>query len=445
MYERVEKPQENKSRAVANSVAQKKNNVKQGFGFVDNRTEMMTQRKKQDILQLSVSNKSGERCQKGEIDSTAVQLQSDGKAIENTLALSNSKVIQKWAPDAATNCRLSTLGNVAVDQGTQTLYATAAVIAGSNVALAAKKSTVRLIAGAAAPGGLLVVNIAFHGVKLKTSAEEDGGAQHISLSAARVVDPLFLWADCSKSSAEVSGSTSDNRSGDKVMTSQGPKSGEIMEGLTGQETEASASKFANAMYITSMDKFLQIHCRKHSAFLKEGIHYVQKTGSLRWSALPLGRNTKFKDDNEMKRAGYKTEIPKSSGPRARYLYESLGAIGKEVFDAYNGINDFAAPNVGDSYTMATEHANPAFTKVGGKRTWLYHYAGVIIVDGDDRVTLENYAVDGQKKLVNSDWGFYMYGTKTVPGAPANGATFNEEHLATGTHGSRATAMTVENA
>lgn len=37
MYAQVEKPKENKGRAVANSVAQKKSNVKQGFGFVDNR------------------------------------------------------------------------------------------------------------------------------------------------------------------------------------------------------------------------------------------------------------------------------------------------------------------------------------------------------------------------------------------------------------------------
>ena len=44
MYEYVEKSKENtasadrrKSRAVANSVAQKKNSEKQGFGFVDNR------------------------------------------------------------------------------------------------------------------------------------------------------------------------------------------------------------------------------------------------------------------------------------------------------------------------------------------------------------------------------------------------------------------------
>ena len=37
MYARVEKAKENKSKAIANSVAQNKSNGKQGFGFVDNR------------------------------------------------------------------------------------------------------------------------------------------------------------------------------------------------------------------------------------------------------------------------------------------------------------------------------------------------------------------------------------------------------------------------
>ena len=43
MYSQVEKPKENKSRAVANSVTQKKSNVKQGFGFVDNRQQSVAQ------------------------------------------------------------------------------------------------------------------------------------------------------------------------------------------------------------------------------------------------------------------------------------------------------------------------------------------------------------------------------------------------------------------
>ncbi|WP_221937439.1 eCIS core domain-containing protein [Shewanella psychropiezotolerans] len=51
MYEQIEKPKENKSRAVANSVAQKKSNVKKGFRFVDNRPEFIAQRKVQGMVQ----------------------------------------------------------------------------------------------------------------------------------------------------------------------------------------------------------------------------------------------------------------------------------------------------------------------------------------------------------------------------------------------------------
>jgi len=53
MYAQVEKPKENKSRAVANSIAQKKNNGKQGFGFVDNRhiRNEVSQAKSEKVIQ----------------------------------------------------------------------------------------------------------------------------------------------------------------------------------------------------------------------------------------------------------------------------------------------------------------------------------------------------------------------------------------------------------
>jgi hypothetical protein len=47
MYEQVEKPKENKSRAVSNSEAQKKSNGKQGFGFLDNRPQSIVLRVRQ--------------------------------------------------------------------------------------------------------------------------------------------------------------------------------------------------------------------------------------------------------------------------------------------------------------------------------------------------------------------------------------------------------------
>ena len=55
MYEQVNKPKENKSRAIANTVAQKQSNAKQGFGFVDNRPEAMMQRKVQSMKDANVN------------------------------------------------------------------------------------------------------------------------------------------------------------------------------------------------------------------------------------------------------------------------------------------------------------------------------------------------------------------------------------------------------
>ncbi|GEM_PF-4044398 len=54
MYEKIDKSKENKSRAVANSVAQKKIHGKSGFGFVDNRSNMSLQRK--NIGKLDVAS-----------------------------------------------------------------------------------------------------------------------------------------------------------------------------------------------------------------------------------------------------------------------------------------------------------------------------------------------------------------------------------------------------
>lgn len=55
MYEQIEKPKENKSRAVTNSVVQKKSDGKQGFGFEDNRPEAVAQRKLQQVIQMKWS------------------------------------------------------------------------------------------------------------------------------------------------------------------------------------------------------------------------------------------------------------------------------------------------------------------------------------------------------------------------------------------------------
>lgn len=57
MYAQKERTKENESRAVANSVRQKRSNGKQGYGFVDNRNEAIAQRKLQEVVNNSSQTK----------------------------------------------------------------------------------------------------------------------------------------------------------------------------------------------------------------------------------------------------------------------------------------------------------------------------------------------------------------------------------------------------
>ncbi|MFM2485204.1 hypothetical protein [Celerinatantimonas yamalensis] len=73
MYEQVEKPKENKSSAVANSVAQKKGSVKQGFGLVDNRPESVIQRRVQTLAIDSISQSFQKRVNNEALDSSTTE------------------------------------------------------------------------------------------------------------------------------------------------------------------------------------------------------------------------------------------------------------------------------------------------------------------------------------------------------------------------------------
>ena len=80
---------------------------------------------------------------------------------------------------------------------------------------------------------------------------------------------------------------------------------------------------------------------------------------------------------------------------------------------------------------------PGFAKQS-EMTWNFHWAGVVMKDGGDNISLENYAImfkstgdpkkdaENREKAynwVNRDWVFQMYGTEK------KGQTFHEQHLA----------------
>lgn len=68
MYEKVEKPKENKSKAVANTVDNKENNTKIGFGFVDNSLRAVKQTKIANLMNRSSQTKIVQLVQKIKYD-----------------------------------------------------------------------------------------------------------------------------------------------------------------------------------------------------------------------------------------------------------------------------------------------------------------------------------------------------------------------------------------
>ncbi len=115
-------------------------------------------------------------------------------------------------------------------------------------------------------------------------------------------------------------------------------------------------------------------------------------------------------------------------------YNDQTAGDKTKFDQKVGINRFANPKVGESYTISSGGKDHP-----GESTWNYHWGGVVFksTTGSDNVTMENYA--GNEKY---EWRTQIYGVPSV-GNERKGQTFHEAHEATKQHGDNPTTMTAE--
>lgn len=100
------------------------------------------------------------------------------------------------------------------------------------------------------------------------------------------------------------------------------------------------------------------------------------------------------------------------------------------------INQYAQPGIGEAFMIGTL-GNPTKQSGGTARVldfesgedrtlgWGFHFAGVVAVSGDDRVTLENYARgDDRRDDPDPRWFFQMYGG-------SGGQTFYDFHKAKG--------------
>lgn len=251
--------------------------------------------------------------------------------------------------------------------------------------------------------------------KLLTDANKKGGKD----SEGKKGDTMALWADCGRSSRTVMGTDGAGKAPHAEFT-VGKEEWQTKEGY---EPE----RYSNAIYKKAMPEFLKDATYKDHC--KEGVHYTGDPST--WTPI----------------------LPKTAD-QAREQYWELGEDGRRVFDQFASINTAADPEVGGAYTMNTEYNMPGSDVVreadGSPRMrWNFHWGGVIMKDGDNNVTLENYAVmfdetgdeavdkaNAEKAYdwTNRGWNYQMYGTVK------EGQTFHEQHLETGTHGTRASTF-----
>ncbi len=251
--------------------------------------------------------------------------------------------------------------------------------------------------------------------KLLKEANKKGGEDSEGVKGG----PMALWADCGRSSRTIMGTDGAGKAPHAEFTT-GDQGWKTRDGYR-------PSNYSDAIYKKAMTEFLKDS--KHADHCKKDVHYTGTPAA--WAPI----------------------IP-TTADQARTQYWELGEAGRKVFDQYSSINTAANPEIGGAYTMNTEYRMPGSDVVreedGSPRMrWNFHWGGVVMKDGPNNITLENYAVmfeeTGDEAVdaanrekaydwTNREWKYQMYGTVK------EGQTFHEQHLETGTHGTRASTF-----
>lgn len=308
----------------------------------------------------------------------------------------------------------------------RTLYAESSLVATANTALKSvgkHGSHIKLVEDAS--DTLSQNAITLNRVKPAWVAHSGGDGNHDGVSKANAggadsegatTGDMALWTDCGRSSGAVTGS---QLTGDRKVVYNKAGKEQVSGGFDdpSQKYHDAPHNFSNQVYFDLMPAFLKDAA--NAKYLISGVHYTESSGT-------------------------RTPVTIADAKQAKTLCAQLTTDGRDAFDQAAGINHYANPNIGESYTMATEANMPGF-KETSKKTWNFHWAGVVLKDGADNVTLENFAVTGeyakskgvpQGEFIDRDWNFDMYGTAD------KSQTFHKEHLDSNTHGNMATSMAV---
>lgn len=334
----------------------------------------------------------------GAHETAAQQSKADETAAPSIQTYTDDQKIKGQYARVSENGKVVVLGEANYSQD---LYATADMIAQANAALASSGEKGSYLSLVKTGGSIVHGKQTLQKVAPVFKPQGDGNNKGLAdkNKGKDEDDKMSLWADCGRSSRVVMGSHGDQA----PHANYGTGDGKDHDSAPGYNP----AKYSDEIYMAAMPPFLQDP--KHADYLKKGVHYNSDPSDL---------------------------ILPGSADQARAQYDGLTDKGKKEFDKVAHINTGANPQVGGGYTLNTEYGMPGF-KEKGNMTWNFHWAGVVMKDGTDNITLENYADGKGYESINTDWNFQMYGTVK------KGQFFHEQHLDSGTHGTKATAFEVE--
>lgn len=408
MYERIEKPKENKSGSVANFVAQNKSDGKRIFGFVDNRPEVVTQQKLQAMTQL-YSDRS-----------------------EEARSAGHTTGVIDWAQKfqrSSTNGRIHQLNE-------QYLVAQDDLIDRSERALAAQESIVSLVKASTFTAGYSVVKlqaresrigalrVAEEGELAKTYENEsgtfiEGHLRKLQKIAINSHDPET--AEASRKEISKFQRIQAGGGANTFMTIRDcHRTARLILGDMGVGRLARRKEYSivNGDGGAREIDTTRVAANKQSTVANKGVIGVLQISLPAFGNLIThnpGLQSKVTKNhpeliNDLLLLESKWDYNKAMS-RYRIIQSDAELCG--LFNATYGINEYAPVKVGQVLTQVNDENEHAKHKEDDSLAdlWNFHWAGIIMQDGSDYVTLQAVA-DANSTSLTTDWWFKMYGADT---------------------------------
>lgn len=425
MKEKIERPKETKSRAVANPCVQGKDIVKQCLMIEDNRPEVIGQRKFLNIVDKNSRIEKPLTFQpiKSIDTSSFAQSKKQESILGSKSATEDIELIQRYTTNKDGEMVSSQKNLVLESDGSKEFYATDVGFEKNKKALiSGKVENIEFTKGAAKKYSELGERVYSKVVPVFKNVEDTRMKSEVNLETERTqaqaqipawYDPFWLWARLVNI-----GSGYQPRFYQEYMRSIAGNQSKVDE--IGREINFRQTK--NEFIDTAINALSQVLNRVNENSDEEiadiSFFFAQPPGVqnvIEKSTMHFIQTNWSKQSNKRVRDGLRHNINRrlaeldaqNDNPNTPYLPTDCQNLknylkGKDA-QKIDSKNKGIKPKVGDYYYID-------YSKRDDNGPWPYHFGTILFKDGADTVTLEDAAGQGTAREINH-WYFMMYGTK----------------------------------